>query len=193
MIKMKIVTLQIDGKKIDAEEGQTVFQAAKKAGIIIPNLCYHDNLEPFGACRLCTVEIEKNNRKRLVASCCYPVEEGLVVTTKNPKIDKIRRVLAELLLGISPSGTHATLAKEYGITESRFTLDQNPDSPCNLCGLCVRYCKEIKKSNAVAFNGRGINKKVALVPGVSDQCLSCRQCFTVCDAGKIVYLVDNLL
>ncbi len=189
---MTVVNLIIDGKKVQTEEGKTVLQAAQSAGIPIPTLCHHDELEPYGACRFCMVEIEKNNRKKLVASCCYPVENDLNVTTKNQKIDKIRKVLSELLLSNCPSGAHVDIAKQYGVTESRFKPIDTSESPCSLCGLCVRYCAEIKKKHAVCFVGRGIDRAVALVPGVSDICKSCRECFSVCDAGKIVYLVDMI-
>jgi bidirectional [NiFe] hydrogenase diaphorase subunit len=187
---MASVSLTIDGKTIQAEEGTTVLQAAKKAGISIPTLCHDDALEPYGACRFCMVEIEKNNRKKLVASCCYPAENGLIVNTKADNAEKIRKLLSELLLSVSPSGAHVDIARQYGITQSRFKQIDNPESPCSLCGLCVRYCAEVKKKNAVCFVGRGIDRTVALVPGASDKCSSCRECFDVCDAGKIVYLVD---
>jgi bidirectional [NiFe] hydrogenase diaphorase subunit len=189
---MKSVSLMIDGKRVQADEGMTIIQAAKKAGITIPNLCHDDKLEPYGACRFCMVEVEKNNRKKLVASCCYSVEEGLIVNTKAEKAEKVRKLLAELLLSISPSGSHVDIAKQYGITESRFKQLENPESPCTLCGLCVRYCAEIKKKNAVCFVGRGISRNVTLVPGASDMCSSCRECFDICDAGKMVYLVDMI-
>ncbi|DAC72193.1 MAG TPA: (2Fe-2S)-binding protein [Thermoplasmata archaeon] len=187
---MTSLSVTIDGKTIQADEGTSVLQSAKKAGIIIPTLCHDEALEPYGACRFCMVEIEKNNRKKLVASCCYPVEKGLIVRTKTENVDKIRKILAELLLSVSPSGAHVDIAKQYGIVQSRFKQTENSESPCSLCGLCVRYCAEVKKKNAVCFVGRGIDRTIALVPGASDTCSSCRECFNVCDAGKIVYLVD---
>jgi len=190
---MKTVTLKIDGKSITADEGTTLFQAAKKAGIEIPNLCHDDRLEPYGACRLCMVEITtKNGRTRLVASCCYPAEDGLVVKTKTPKVDNVRKILAELLLSVSPSGAHVELAKQYGITESRFKQTENPETPCTLCGRCVRYAAEVKKCNAICFVGRGIDRTIAMVPGLSDKCVSCRECLDVCDAGKMAYMVDMI-
>ncbi|MEM0492388.1 MAG: 2Fe-2S iron-sulfur cluster-binding protein [Candidatus Thermoplasmatota archaeon] len=189
---MKTVTLRIDDKIVQVEEGTTVLKAARKAGIEIPTLCYHDRLEPYGACRFCMVEIEKNNRRRLVASCCYPAEDGLIVKTKTENIDKIRKTLAELLLAVSPNGKHVEIAKQYNIYTSRFKTVENPETPCNLCGLCVRYCREIKKNNAACFVGRGTERSITLVPGASEYCLSCRECFNVCDAGKLVYLVDML-
>ncbi len=189
---MSAITVTINGKKIQAEQGTTVLKAARDNGFTIPTLCHNDALEPYGACRLCMVEIEKNKRKKLVASCCYPVEEGLIVETETENVHKIRKMLSELLLSVTPSGKHVELAKHYGIVESRFKQTESPESPCDLCGLCVRYCNEIKKQNAVCFVGRGVDRAVALVPGASDVCSSCRACFKVCDAGKIVYLVDDI-
>ncbi len=189
---MKTVSLVIDGKNVEANEDMKLLQAASSVGIDIPHLCHDDTLKPYGGCRLCIVEIEKNDRKKLVTSCCYPVEEGLVVHTKTDRIIEIRKMLIELLLAISPSGAHATLAKEYGVYKTRFRTEESQEAPCDLCGLCVRYCSEIKKNNAVCFVGRGIHRSVALVPGVSDICSSCRECFTVCDAGKMVYLVEMI-
>jgi bidirectional [NiFe] hydrogenase diaphorase subunit len=189
---MKMVTIRIDDKNVQVEEGTTLLKAAKSIGVDIPTLCYNDKLEPYGACRFCMVEIEKNKRKKLVASCCYPAEDGLIVRTKTESIDRIRRTLAELLLAVSPSGKHVEIAKQYGVYTSRFKTVDNPEAPCNLCGLCVRYCREIKKKNAVCFVGRGVKRSISLVPGASDSCASCRECLSVCDAGKIVYLIDML-
>lgn len=189
---MKEITLTIDGNIVHAQQGDTILKAATQDGIIIPTLCDEERLKPYGSCRLCMVEIEKNGRKKLVASCCYPAEDGLIVQTKTEKVDKIRRMIVELLLPISPNGSHTTLAKQYGIKKSRFTVKENEETPCDLCGLCVRYCAEIKKQHAVCFVGRGVHRSVALVPGVSKICASCRECLTLCDAGKMVYLVDNV-
>ena len=134
---MKKVTLKIDGKDITCKEGMTILEAAKTdPEINIPTLCYTDKLQPRGSCRLCMVEITKGTRKKLVASCVYPVEEGLIVETNTEKVIKIRKMLIELLW---PSTQH--LAEEYGITSSRFALSQDD---CNLCGMCVRYCAEVQ-------------------------------------------------
>jgi bidirectional [NiFe] hydrogenase diaphorase subunit len=189
---MKTISVTIDGKKIQVEDDKTVLQAAKEAGISIPTICHDDQLHPYGACRLCMVEVETNGRKKLVASCCYPVQDGLIVRTTTEQVEHIRKILLELLLAGCPSGSQVSLAKKYGVVESRFTLEQPQEAPCNLCGLCVRYCNEISKHNAVCFVGRGINKTVALVPGVSDICVSCRKCLDLCDAGKMVYLIDEI-
>ena len=181
---MKSVKLKIDGKPVEISEGTTIFEAAMSIGIEIPHLCYHETLKPYGACRLCMVEISKNGRKKLVASCVYPVEEGLVVKTSTEKIKRIRKVLVELLWPTSQKW-----AKECGVTRSRFH-PENTD--CSLCGICVRYCAEVKNVHAVYFKGRGIEREIALVPDVARECLYCRECFGLCTGGKIVSEMDRL-
>ncbi|MBN2126582.1 MAG: (2Fe-2S)-binding protein [Deltaproteobacteria bacterium] len=181
---MKAVKLTIDGRSVSADEGTSVFEAAKSVGIEIPSLCYHEKLEPFGACRLCMVEVSKNGRKRLVASCAYPVQEGLVVETKTEKVKRIRKVLIELLWPAAQK-----YAAEYGVTGTRFRTE---NTDCNLCGICVRYCAEVKKVHAVYFKGRGIEREIALVPDMGRECLYCRECFAFCTGGKILNEMDRL-
>ncbi|MDI6856575.1 MAG: 2Fe-2S iron-sulfur cluster-binding protein [Candidatus Thermoplasmatota archaeon] len=193
---MRTITLEIDEKKVKAEEGMTILQAAKSVGIDIPTLCYHEKLEPYGACRLCMVEITKNKRSRLVTSCCYPVEEGLIVKTDTEKVNKIRKTIIELLLPLAPTGPIMTLGAKYGLCEYikktevegewkvkgfRFPTEQND---CTLCGLCVRYCAEIKKENAVGFIGRGVDRHIAILPEKGGICIFCRECYNLCDGGK---------
>ena len=173
-----MVQLQIDGKQVQARKGATILETARSMGIDIPTLCHNDKIEPYGACRLCMVEITQNNRTRLVASCLYSVEENLVVRTDTEKIRKIRKTLLEL---IWPSVYG--LAKEYGVTKSRFNSKQ---TECCHCGLCVRYCREVKKLNAAYFKGRGIDREVAILPELANECVYCRECFELCPAGWIV-------
>ena len=95
---MSEITLKIDDKEVKATQGMTVLEAAQSAGISIPTLCHHEKLEPFGACRICTVEVEARGRTNLVAACLYPVEENLVVKTRSERVDGIRKMLLELML-----------------------------------------------------------------------------------------------
>ena len=183
---MESIRLEIDGKVVDVGLGTTILQAARQAGIDIPTLCYDDRLAPYGACRLCTVEISRDNRTRLVASCVYPVEEGLVVKTDTERVRKIRKMIIELLLPLSPSGALESLAKNYGLEKSRFMAEP---TACILCGLCVRYCAEIKKANAIGFIGRGIERTVAFLPEVAPSvCPMCdRECLALCPSGKLAW------
>ena len=175
---MKTIRLEIDGKKVQAKEGATILEVARANSIYIPTLCNHPELKPSGVCRLCLVEIAKNKRKRLVASCVYPVEENLVVKTDSERVKKIRKMIVELLWPTVPA-----LAKELGVEKSRFSPEH---TECCLCGMCVQYCAEVRKLNAVYFKGRGINREVAILPELADECTYCTKCYGLCPGGWIV-------
>jgi NADH dehydrogenase/NADH:ubiquinone oxidoreductase subunit G len=181
---MSEIHLQIDGKEIVAKEGMTILEAAKSAGITIPTLCHNEKLEPYGACRICTVEMEAQGRKQLVASCVYPVEPNAVVTTRSEVIDEIRKMILELLLAHAPDAPALqVLAKEYGANEGRF---EKEPSFCILCGLCVRYCAEVKKKDAVAFVDQGPKREICFVPEVaSKECWNCKECFPLCPTSYL--------
>ena len=176
---MSEILLQIDGKEVRAQEGMTVLEAARSAGISIPTLCYHEKLEPFGGCRLCIVELEQRGWTRLVVSCVYPVEKNLVVRTRSEKVDRIRKMVLELQLAHAPDAFDLQdLAKEYGADRNRF---EKEPSFCIHCGLCVRYCAEVKKKNAVGFVDRGIRKEISFIPEIaSKECWNCKECFPLC-------------
>jgi NADH dehydrogenase/NADH:ubiquinone oxidoreductase subunit G len=176
---MSEILLQIDGKEVKATEGMTVLEAARSAGISIPTLCYHEKLEPFGGCRLCIVEIEVRGWTRLVVSCVYLVEQDLVVKTRSDKVDRIRKMIIELLLAHAPDAFELLdLAQEYGADRDRFEKEA---SFCIHCGLCVRYCAEVKKKNAVGFVDRGIRKEISFIPEIaSKECWDCKECFPLC-------------
>ncbi len=181
---MGSIRFEIDGKPVEAETGTTILEAARKIGVDIPTLCYHEKLAPYGACRLCIVEITKDNRTRLVTSCVYPAEEGLSVKSNSERITKIRKMILEMLLPLSPTGPIESLARKYGVKKSRFTAEK---TDCVLCGLCVRYCAEVKKENAIGFIGRGTEREVVFLPDVAPNvCQSCRECFELCPSGKLV-------
>ncbi|SPD72984.1 2Fe-2S and 4Fe-4S iron-sulfur protein [uncultured Desulfobacterium sp.] len=181
---MKKVSMNIDGKTVEAQEGATILETAEAMGIHIPHLCYNEQLKVYGGCRLCMVEITKNGKKRLVASCAYPVEEGLVVETSSEKVKKIRRMIIELIWPVAQD-----LGREYGVTASRFRA---ANTDCSLCGICVRYCAEVKGSHIAYFKGRGIDREIALVPGMGKECLYCRECFNFCKGSKILQEMDRV-
>ena len=181
---MSEIKLQIDDKDIEAKEGQTVLEVAHEAGISIPTLCYHEKLEPYAGCRLCMVEAEVNGRSQLVCSCAHPVEDNLVIKTRSKKIDKIRKTLLELLLSHAPDSPQLQeLAEEYGADRNRY---DNEASFCIHCGLCVRYCAEVKKENAVGFIDRGIRKEICFIPEIAMQvCNDCKECFPLCPTSYV--------
>jgi bidirectional [NiFe] hydrogenase diaphorase subunit len=191
---MSKILLQIDGKKVEAKEGMTILEAAQSVGIHIPTLCHHEKLEPYGACRICTVEVEARGRTNLVAACIYPVEKDLVVRTRSEKVDKTRKVLLELMLAHAPDAVELhNLAQEYGADKTRF---EKEPSFCILCGLCVRYCAEVKKKNAVGFVDRGARREINFIPEIaSKECWNCKECFPLCptEALQAIYLLTEAL
>lgn len=176
---MSAVHLTIDGKDVEAQEGMTLLEAARSAGIRIPTLCHHEKLEPFGGCRLCLVELEHKDWVRRVVACVYPVEKNLVVRTRSETIDRIRRTLLELQLAHAPDSPDLlAYAQEYGADKNRFDKES---SFCIHCGLCVRYCAEVKKANAVGFVDRGIRKEISFIPDIAArECWGCKECFELC-------------
>ena len=181
---MSEISLQIDGKDVTAQEDVTLLDAARSVGISIPTVCHHEKLKPFGTCRLCMVEVEAGGRTNLVAACMYPVSKDLVVRTRSEQIDKIRKVLTEQLLAYAPeSEVLKELAGEYGADKDRFA--QEP-SFCILCGLCVRYCDEIKQKNAVGFVDRGPTREISFIPEVAArECWDCKECFPLCPTSAL--------
>jgi bidirectional [NiFe] hydrogenase diaphorase subunit len=181
---MSEILLQIDGREIKASEGTTIFEAARDAGIYIPTLCHHEKLEPYGACRICTVEVEAAGRSRLVAACVYPVEQNLIVRSRSEKVDKTRKMILEEMLAHAPDSVELQkLAEEYGADKDRF---EKEPAFCILCGLCVRYCAEIKKKNALGFSDRGPRREISFVPEVAaEECWNCKECFSLCPTSYV--------
>ena len=182
--QMREIILQIDGKEVKATEGMTVLEAAQSADVFIPTLCHHGKLEPYGGCRICTVEVEVRGWTKLVAACLYPLEQDLVVRTRSEKIDKIRKMILEFLLAHAPDSPQLQdLAQEYGADKDRF---EKESSFCILCGLCVRYCAEVKKKNAVGFVDCGAKREISFIPEIaSKECNNCKECFPLCPTSYL--------
>ncbi|MDP1610558.1 MAG: 2Fe-2S iron-sulfur cluster-binding protein [Sulfuritalea sp.] len=191
---MTDIVLNIDGKEVKARPGMTVLQAAQQAGIYIPTLCHHEKLEAFGGCRLCMVEVESRGWTSYVVSCLYPVAKDIVVRTRSPKVDNIRKVLIEELMAHAPDAPELVkLAEEYGADRNRFEREA---SFCILCGLCVRYCDEVKKKNAVSFFDNGSVREIKFVPEVAKTaCWECQECFALCPTSyaQAAYLLTEAL
>ena len=150
----------------------------------IPTLCFHEKLEPYGVCRICTVEVEVRGWTKLVAACLYPVEKDLIVRTRSEKVDKIRKMILEFLLAHAPNSPQLLdLAQEYGADKDRF---EKESSFCILCGLCVRYCAEVKKKNAVGFVDCGARREIRFIPEIAaNECNSCKECFSLCPTSYL--------
>lgn len=207
---MEEIILNIDGHEVKTENSKTVLEAALDAGIYIPHLCYHPDLTPFGACRLCVVEIE--GRQGIPTACTTPAADGMVVTTKTPQLDQIRRLAMELMLAGHPADCTTCLKylncelqslKQYlGISESLRmkrrpkAFPVNSSNPlflhdfcrCILCGRCVRACYELRGVGVLSFIKRGSETYIgtAFDRSLADAgCRFCGACVEVCPTGAI--------
>jgi len=180
-----MVTLTIDDREIQVEEGTTVLEAARQLDIDIPTLCYYEGITPYTACRVCVVEVTDTTGRKLAASCGYPVEEGMVVRTATPDVLEARKLIVDLLLARCPGVDRIRqLANELGVAESTFVTDKEDD--CILCGLCVRACQEVVGVSAINFRNRGVERVVSTpFDQPSDVCIACGACALVCPTGAI--------
>jgi coenzyme F420 hydrogenase subunit beta len=176
-----MITLYINGLKVQVEEGTTILEAAQFLGFPIPTLCHMEGLSPYGACRLCVVEIGQEPNSRLVSSCTFPVEEGLHVRTASRRVMRARRMILELLLATCPqSKVIQDLASKFHITRQRFRQEYED---CIMCGLCVRMCEEQMMAKAIGFRGRGQNRSIGTPFDInSDVCRQCGGCIYICPA-----------
>lgn len=186
-----MIELTIDGILTTVFKGTTVLEAARQQGIIIPTLCYDPGLTPYGACRMCIVEVVKNGRSKLEASCTLPAAQGQVILTNSERVRKSRKVILELLIASCPnSKTLQDMASNMGLNKVRFKIK---DKGCILCGLCVRYCKEQMQSGGINFVSRGNQRKVATAFGVKpEECRNCGGCEWICPACENACLAGRL-
>jgi bidirectional [NiFe] hydrogenase diaphorase subunit len=173
--------ITIDGIDFDAPKGWAVLDAAKFLGIEIPTLCHDEGLSTWGGCRLCIVEIGMNDRAKLVTSCTYPAEEGLVVRTATKRVVETRKMILELLIAECPtSKVLQDMAAKMGLNRVRFKPKWED---CIYCGLCVRVCEEQMMASAIGFANRGNKVKITTpFDKTSEECRRCGGCIYICPA-----------
>ncbi len=179
-----MINLKINGASVLVEKGTTLLEAARFLGFPVPTLCNMEGMSPYGACRLCVVEIGQEPRSKLVSSCTYPAEEGLTVRTASARVLNARKMILELLLASCPqSKIIQDLASAHGIRQQRFKQEHDD---CILCGLCVRMCEEQMMAKAIGFRNRGENRDIGTPFDVkSDVCRLCGGCMYVCPACQL--------
>jgi len=182
-----MLTVTIDGKKVEVSEGETILRAARKAGVWIPTLCHHDAVAPAGSCRICMVEVTRGKRSRLVTACNYEIREEIAVSVSSPRAVEARRGVMRLLLARSPESAELReLARRMGVEGTPYPTVTESQRNCILCGLCVRVCEEVVGKAAIGFAGRGVEKAVAPPFRLSpDACIACGACAAVCPVGTI--------
>ncbi len=181
-----MVTLTIDGKAIEAEEGAMVLDVALQHNIDVPTLCAHESVTPYGACRLCLVEVKTSSgRERLVTSCLYPVEEGLQVKTNTDRVLRNRQTIIDLLLARCPeSEVIRDMARQLGVEKTSYPREDHGN--CILCALCVRACEEVVGVSAISLVSRGVDREMA-IPFYDDSnaCIGCGSCCYICPTEAI--------
>jgi len=179
-----MVTLTINGVEVTVEEGSTILEAAQFLGFPIPTLCHLEGLTPYGACRLCVVEVGNGTSTRLVSSCTHPVQQGLTVRTASSRVVRARRLIVELLLASCPqSKTIQDLASSLDVHQQRFRQEYED---CILCGRCVRMCAEQMVAGAIGFRGRGQRRSIGTpFDASSEVCRLCGGCIYVCPACEL--------
>jgi iron-only hydrogenase group A len=204
-----MLTIEVNGRKIQAKAGETVLDACVRSGIRIPTLCHLAHLAPTGACRMCVVEVE--GQKSLVPSCAFPVSDGMKLRTHSPRATQARQVIVELLMSNHPDDCLycvrnsdcelRELSAELGVRGRRFhgsklqyhldtsspALVRDP-AKCILCGKCVRVCDEVQGVGCLDFVGRGSKTIVGTTfnQGLNvSSCINCGQCIMVCPTGAL--------
>lgn len=189
MTKQDQIEFTLDGKPATADAGETVLSVARRGGIAIPALCHHEAIAPYGACRLCMVEVFWNKRSKLVTACLYTPYAGDRVETGNARVRSVRRLVLEFLLARCPDvEAIRDLAREYGVEHPRFqtTTSTALDKRCILCGLCVRVCAEVIGQHAIGYAHRGVERAVTPpFAGEAQACIGCGACVAVCPTGAL--------
>jgi len=183
---MAVVKTTINGQEIEVQRDRWALDVLREMGIEVPSLCHHPALEPYGACRLCVVEVTKRGSTWLATSCDLPIREGLSIRTDTPAVHKARRTALELLWAEAPDAEPVQrLAREMGLDRPRFA-PRVDTGRCILCGLCVRVCRDLIGQAAIGFAERSTGRRVAApFDTQADACIGCLACVAVCPTDAI--------
>jgi len=179
-----MINLKINGIDVSVDRGTTLLEAAQFLGLPIPTLCHMEGLTPYGACRLCVVEVGDPPNSRLVTSCTYPAEEGMKIRTASARVVRARKMIVELLLASCPqSKTIQDIAAALDVRQQRFRQEYED---CILCGRCVRMCAEQMVAGAIGFTGRGQERSIGTpFDSTSEVCRLCGGCMYVCPVCEL--------
>jgi len=182
-----VPTVTIDGHKVKVKKDATILDAAKKAGIWIPTLCYHPAVSGDASCRLCMVELDRGDWRQLVTACNYPVRKDITVYASSERAQQARRGVMELLLARAPDSEELkALAERMGVKETPYPNVTESLRNCILCGLCVQVCEQLIGQSAIGFAGRGVDRAVAApFRQPSEDCIGCGVCAAICPVGTI--------
>lgn len=186
-----LINFTIDGQPVQARPGWTILETAEQYHIHIPTLCFHPAVKPWGGCRLCVVEVRYGKRGKVMPSCLNPPLAKLEVFTRSERVLNVRRWVLEMLLADCPASKEIRdLAREYGVTATRFTIT-DPEEECLRCGRCVAVCNEVVGVQALTFGSRGVNKQLDTPYRVpNNACVACGCCVTVCPTGAMSTRLD---
>jgi len=182
-----VIKYKVDGKETEAPRGRMLLPELLNMGIEIPTLCYMDDIEPYGACRLCLVEVVKNGKSMITTSCSYPiVDDGAEVLTNTDRVKRLRRSVIELHWARNPeSEVIERIARGMGLDAPRFEFDEGNDK-CILCGICARVCDEVVGVHALTFSGRGQQREMGTpFDEPSSTCIGCGACYWSCPTDHI--------
>jgi bidirectional [NiFe] hydrogenase diaphorase subunit len=184
-----VPAVTIEGKTVTVPLESTILEAARKAHVWIPTLCYHPTVASLGSCRICMVEILGTDGApgRLVTACNYPVRRDITVSVSSERATRLRRGVMQLLLARAPESKELQeLARRMGVTETPYPKVTESQRNCILCGLCVSVCEEVIGVSAIGFAGRGVERAVAApFREASETCIACGACAAICPVGTI--------
>jgi len=184
-----VPTVTIEGKTVKVPRESTILQAARKAHVWIPTLCYHPAVTSLGSCRICMVEIEGSDGApgRLVTACNYPVRRDITVSVSSRRAAGVRNGVMQLLLARAPESEELQeLARRMGVKGTPYPKVTESQRNCILCGLCVSVCEEVIGASAIGFAGRGVERVVAApFREASETCIACGACAVICPVGTI--------